>query len=394
MVDATADGAAGVWCVVVAGGSGSRFGGAKQFRRIGGRRVLDLAVDAAREVCAGVVVVLPADALDGPDGDVAAADAVVAGGSTRSGSVRAGLAAVPADAEVVLVHDAARPLASAELFGRVVDAVRSGADAVVPAVAVVDTIRRPGADGATVDRDQLRAVQTPQGFRASALRDAHAGRAEATDDASLVQAAGGQVVLVEGERSNIKLTDPTDLVVAEALVHARLGAVDPGVRIGNGFDVHRFSDATDRPLVLGGVRFDGEGPGLHGHSDADAVAHAVAEALLGAVGLGDLGTHFPDTDDRWRGADSIELLKAVVVLVADAGYRPVNVDCSVVAERPRLAPRRTEMQQVLSDAVGAPVTVKGRRAEGIGGLGRSEGIACFASALVVAAGPDAEPGDL
>lgn len=369
--------------MVVAGGSGRRFGGAKQFHRLSGRRVLDLAVGAAREVSEGVVVVLPADAIDGPEGDVPGADAVVAGGSTRSGSVRAGLAAVPDGAEVVLVHDAARPLASVELFARVVDAVRSGADAVVPAVAVVDTIRRAGPDGEPVDRDQLRAVQTPQGFRADVLRAAHAGGGEATDDASLVQGAGGTVVLVEGERSNIKLTDATDLVVAQALAHARLGAVDPGVRIGNGFDVHRFSEDPDRPLVLGGVRFDGEGPGLHGHSDADAIAHAVSEALLGAAGLGDLGTHFPDTDERWRGADSIELLRAVVALLADAGYRPVNVDCSVVAERPKLAPRREEMQKVLSDAVGAPVTVKGRRAEGIGGLGRAEGIACFASALVV-----------
>ena len=152
-------------------------------------------------------------------------------------------------------------------------------------------------------------------------------------------------------------------------------------RIGNGFDVHRFSDDPTRPLLLGGVRFEGE-PGLDGHSDADVVAHAVAEALLGAAGLGDLGSYFPDTDERWRGADSITLLAEVMRLVVEAGWWPVNVDCSVVAERPKLAPRRTEMQDVLSAVVGAPVTVKGRRAEGIGGLGRAEGIACLASALI------------
>ena len=145
-------------------------------------------------------------------------------------------------------------------------------------------------------------------------------------------------------------------------------------RIGNGFDVHRFSDDVDRPLVLGGVIFDGE-RGLHGHSDADVIAHAVAEALLGAAGLDDLGTRFPDTDDRWRGADSMELLAAVVASVNEAGWTPVNVDCSVIAERPKLAPRRAEVQERLSGVVGAPVTVKGRRAEGIGGLGRAEGIA-------------------
>ncbi len=153
------------------------------------------------------------------------------------------------------------------------------------------------------------------------------------------------------------------------------------IRIGNGFDVHRFSDDRGRRLVLGGVCFDGE-VGLDGHSDADVVAHAVAEALLGAAGLDDLGSHFPDTDERWHGADSLALLAEVVRLVHDEGWDPVNVDCSVIAERPKLAPRRAEMQSRLSDVVGAPVTVKGRRAEGIGGLGRCEGIACLASALV------------
>jgi 2-C-methyl-D-erythritol 2,4-cyclodiphosphate synthase len=153
--------------------------------------------------------------------------------------------------------------------------------------------------------------------------------------------------------------------------------------VGNGFDVHRFSDDPLRRLVLGGVGFQGE-QGLVGHSDADVIAHAVAESLLGAAGLGDLGSHFPDTDERWRGADSLELLREVVAMVAALGWGIANVDCSVVAECPKLAPRRGEMESVLSEAVGAPVTVKGRRAEGIGGLGRAEGIACFASALLVA----------
>jgi len=153
------------------------------------------------------------------------------------------------------------------------------------------------------------------------------------------------------------------------------------LRIGNGFDVHRFSDDPQRVLMLGGVRFEGE-TALHGHSDADVVSHAVGEALLGAAGLGDLGSHFPDTDERWRGADSLLLLEEIVRLIRGEGWVTVNVDCSVIAERPKLAGRRDEMQSVLSAVVGAPVTVKGRRAEGIGGLGRSEGIACLASALL------------
>lgn len=154
------------------------------------------------------------------------------------------------------------------------------------------------------------------------------------------------------------------------------------LRVGNGFDVHRFGDDPGRPLVLGGVRVPGAA-GLVGHSDADVVTHAVAEALLGAAGLGDLGTHFPDTDDRWRGAVSTDLLAHVVGMVRAEGWSVANVDCSVVAERPRLAPHRDAMQQVLSEVVGAPVTVKGRRAEQIGGLGRGEGIACLASALLL-----------
>jgi 2-C-methyl-D-erythritol 2,4-cyclodiphosphate synthase len=155
----------------------------------------------------------------------------------------------------------------------------------------------------------------------------------------------------------------------------------PPLRIGQGYDVHPFSDDPARPLVLGGVTFPG-GPGLAGHSDADAVAHAVTDALLGAAGLGDIGRHFPDTDDRWAGADSIELLRAATADVRAAGWEPQNVDCTVVLEVPKLAPRRAEMEQRLSSAVGAPVTVKGKRAEGLGALGRREGIACLAVALV------------
>jgi 2-C-methyl-D-erythritol 2,4-cyclodiphosphate synthase len=155
------------------------------------------------------------------------------------------------------------------------------------------------------------------------------------------------------------------------------------VRVGHGFDVHRFSVDPQRPLVLGGVRF-ADGGGLSGHSDADAVAHACAEALLGAAGLGDLGQHFPDTDPRWAGADSLALLAEVARMVRGDGWDIGNVDCSVVCEAPKLAPHRAEMERLLSAACAAPVTVKGRRAEGLGALGRAEGVACFAVAVVTA----------
>jgi len=156
------------------------------------------------------------------------------------------------------------------------------------------------------------------------------------------------------------------------------------IRVGQGFDVHAFSDDPARPLVLGGVVFDGV-PGLVGHSDADVIAHSCADALLGAAGLGDLGRHFPDTEPDWAGADSIELLRSVASKVRDAGFEPGNVDCAVVCEVPKLAPRRDEMEERLSAAVGAPVTIKGNRAEGLGALGRAEGIACWAVAVVMSA---------
>ncbi len=204
------------WAVVVAAGSGSRFGGAKQYEPLAGRRVLDWSVDAARSVADGVVLVVPPDAVDEVE---PAVDAVVAGGATRSESVRAGLAAVPADAAVVLVHDAARPLASHALFRAVADAVLAGVDAVVPVVPVVDTIT--DLHGVPVDRDALRAVQTPQGFSAGALRAVHATHPEATDDATLVVAAGGRLRQVHGERWNLKITERDDLLVTETLLEHR-----------------------------------------------------------------------------------------------------------------------------------------------------------------------------
>lgn len=374
-----------IWSIVVAAGSGQRYGAAKQFEPLAGARVVDHSLAVAARHSDGVVVVVPPGE---PVPDALRADVVVEGGATRSESVRRGLAAVPGDATIVLVHDAARPAATDALFRRVIDAVLGGAAVAVPAIEVADTIRHR--DGGVVDRAELLAVQTPQGFDAAALRAAHANGGEATDDASLVEARGGTVVTVAGERTNIKITEPADLVVAAQTLgtSGSPAALPPSalrLRVGNGFDIHRFSDDPDRVLVLGGVMFEGA-RGLHGHSDADVVAHACCEALLGAVGRGDLGSHFPDTDERWRGANSMELLAEVVRIVAADGMVALNIDCSVIAESPKLAPRRHEMEAALSAVVGAPVSVKGRRAEGIGGLGRREGIAAMATALLTGAG--------
>ena len=209
-----------IWTIVVAAGSGSRFGRLKQYEQLGDRRVLDWALETARAVSEGVVLVVPPDAASRREAGV---DAIVPGGATRSQSVRAGLAAVPVEADVVLVHDAARPLAGVALFERVIAAVEKGADAAIPGVPPSNTIKRVDKKGRvaeTLDRSALVEVQTPQGFRAAALRKAHEGEPEATDDAGLIEATGGRVVVVEGDASNLKLTHPHDLDVARALLTA------------------------------------------------------------------------------------------------------------------------------------------------------------------------------
>lgn len=393
--DSTPDFVDFTWTIIVAGGSGLRFGSRKQFADLAGRSVLQRSVDAAATVSAGLVIVVPEDSVDTTNVEAEGVNlVVVAGGSSRAESVRAGLAAVADDARTVLVHDAARPLASPALFRSVVAAVADGAKAVVPGISVADTIRNR--TGGVVDRSELLAVQTPQGFDLATLRQAHAQNGEATDDATLVEALGHEVVVVAGEASNNKVTEPTDLITASHLIRHLAGEPMtetqpsiPSMRVGQGFDIHPYATDPDRQLVLGGVTFDGA-IGLAGHSDADVIAHAITDAILGAAGLGDIGSHFPDTDPALSGADSIELLRSAAASVRAAGYEVQNADCSVVLDAPKLAPKRDEMQQRLSDALGASVTVKGKRSEGVGALGRQEGIACWATALLISTTAHAE----
>ena len=365
-----------VWAIVVAAGSGTRFGGAKQWAQLDGRTLTDLSVSACKSACDGVVLVVPAEATGAVDAD---ADVVTAGGSTRTASVRNGIAAVPDQASVIVVHDAVRPAASAKLFSTVIAEVRGGAAGAVPGLPVTDTLKQVegGIVSRTVDRDGVVTVQTPQAFDAAWLRRAHAEANDATDDAALVERAGGRVVVVEGDPDNIKVTTPPDLD------RMKSGPRLPLLRIGHGFDVHRWA-STPRPLVLGGVTLPGD-RGLEGHSDADVVSHALADAVLGASGLGDLGTHFPDSDPRWAGARSTDLLAHVVELAASSGLVPVSADLTVVAESPRLSTHIPEMSLALGQALGAPVSVKATTSEGLGSLGRGEGIAAWAVTLLAGA---------
>ena len=297
---------------------------------------------------------------------------LVAGGETRRDTVGLCLAAAPRDATHALVHDAARPDCSPALVRRVMAAAeRTGA--ATCGLPVVDTIHEVDAGGAvarTPDRARLWRAQTPQGFAIEALRVAHAVGGPATDDAGLVAAQGTVVEMIEGERANDKLTFPEDLTA---------GA--PPFSVGMGHDVHRL--VPGRPLILGGVRV-AHPLGLAGHSDADALCHALCDATLGAAGLGDIGRHFPDTDPTWAGADSLHLLALCRARAADAGWRIVRGDCLVVAEAPRLAPHLPAMAENLARALELPagaINVKAGTNEGMGHLGRQEGIAAWATVL-------------
>jgi len=264
---------------------------------------------------------------------------------------------------------------------RTIDAaVASGA--AIAAVPAHDTVKRAGADGvitATLPREEIFLAQTPQAFRVDVLRAALAVAGDATDEAALAERAGHPVRVVEGDVRNLKVTTPDDLAIAERL----LGGGGPApVRIGNGYDLHRL--VAGRPLILGGVTIPFD-KGLQGHSDADAVCHAVTDAILGAAGAGDIGRHFPDTDPAWKGANSIELLRRACGIVGAAGYAIVNVDVTVIAQKPKLSPHAPAMQQNLATALGvAPdqISVKGKTNEGVDSMGAGESIAVHAVALL------------
>ena len=313
-------------------------------------------------------------------------------GGARSLSTRNGLLLCEEDPEtVVLVHDGSRCLVTPDLIGRVAEAVHGGADGVVPAIPVSDTIKvaKGGAVSETLDRANLRAVQTPQAFRLGLLRRLHEAPEgyllAATDDASLVEREGGRVEVVKGEKTNIKLTSPEDLVLAKAILGARENARGGApMRIGLGVDAHAFAAPEDgRALVLGGVKIP-SARGLIGHSDADVLTHAVTDALLGAAGLEDIGHYFPDTDERYKDAYSIELLREVRALVG-ASWQVANVDAVVICERPKIRDHREAMCTNLAGALGVElslVTVRGTTTERLGFTGRGEGIAVQAVCLL------------
>ena len=304
------------------------------------------------------------------------------GGATRQESVAHCLAALPEGCRYVLIHDGARCLVD----DATVEAVKASVLACGTGVAstpVTDTVKQAAPDGtvlSTPDRSTLRAVQTPQGFRADWIREAHAWAEEhgflGTDDASLLEAMGRPVRLTEGSRRNLKLTTREDLEMAEALLGGG------SLRVGMGYDVHRL--VSGRPLILCGVTVP-HTLGLDGHSDADVAVHALMDAMLGALALGDIGQHFPDTDERYRGISSMRLLEAVRGLLAERGARVVNLDITIAAQKPKLAPHIPQMRENLAAALSLPmdcVSVKATTTEQLGFEGREEGVSAQAVCLV------------
>lgn len=307
---------------------------------------------------------------------------IIEGGDTRAQSIARVLKDVPPEIDLIAVHDAARPFWPVSRWDELISRAHASGGAIL-ALPVYDTIKRATGSGIeTVDRSDLWAAQTPQVFRADVLLDAYAHAAkegiDATDDADLVRRIGGVVEIVNSTARNFKITTRTDWEHAEALMAYN----DPQSRVGHGYDVHRLG--SDDPLMIGGVKL-AESGGLIGHSDGDVLLHAICDALLGAAALGDIGQHFPPTDPKFKGIDSRELVRATAQILRDHDFIPAQIDATVAAEAPKLAPHIPQMRELIAGDLGIDtesVSVKATTTEGLGFVGRREGIAAYAVALV------------
>jgi 2-C-methyl-D-erythritol 4-phosphate cytidylyltransferase / 2-C-methyl-D-erythritol 2,4-cyclodiphosphate synthase len=393
-----------VAAIIAAGGRGLRMGRAlpKQYLTVGGQTILarSLAAFDRHQQVQELVVVVPPEALDSAEFVKPATSKpvrFVAGGARRQDSVANGVDALSAEAQVVLVHDAARPMVSADLISRTIAAAAS-AGAAIAAVPVHDTVKQVTIDGGvgfiekTLPRETLFLAQTPQGFRRDVL-DAvvKLGReaSDATDEASLAERAGYRVQVVPGDFDNLKITTEADLARVEGLVGGLVGTEvrtesrGSLMRIGLGYDLHVLVEG--RPLILGGVLIPYE-RGLMGHSDADAVSHAVTDAVLGAANIGDIGKLFPDTDQAWKDANSLRLLADAWTRVRAAGFTLGNLDIVVIAQQPKIGPHAEAIRESLArvlDVTPAQISIKGKTNERVDAVGRGEAIAVHAVALLV-----------
>ena len=376
--------------LIVAAGRGTRAGGGlpKQWRTLAGARVIDHTLrlfETAPGIGPVAVVLHPDDMARGAD--LASRGVILASGAAdRAGSVRAGLEALAPHAPArVLIHDAARPCASAALVSAVIEALQTHT-AAAPALAVTDALWT-GAEGevtGTQDRSGLFAAQTPQGFDFAAIRAAHAAHpGGAADDVEVARAAGIAVAIVPGEADNLKITGPADFDRAAGILNARnLKGQPMGIRLGNGFDVHRFGPGDH--VMLCGVAVP-HGRGLQGHSDADVGMHAITDAIYGALAEGDIGRHFPPSDPQWKGAASEIFLRHAADLARAKGWQIANIDCTLICERPKVGPHAGAMQAALAAIMGVDpgaVSVKATTSERLGFTGREEGIAAIAAATL------------
>jgi 2-C-methyl-D-erythritol 4-phosphate cytidylyltransferase/2-C-methyl-D-erythritol 2,4-cyclodiphosphate synthase len=361
---------------ILAAGQGTRFGGDKTEERLGAKRVWEWSYQAfaTHPAIENVFVVAHESKLEAFR---SLGVTTIEGGATRQDSSRN--ATEFADgADILLIHDAARPFVSHTLIDRVLGGIQE-ATAAAPALPVSDTVKemREGRIR-TLDRSHLWAMQTPQGAYRDVLLKAHErSTALMTDEMALVEALGVHPMLVQGESNNFKITTPEDLDRARALVGRES-------RTGMGYDVHAFSDNPDRKLMLGGVEFPGH-PGLEGHSDADVLLHAVTDALLGAAGLGDIGQHFPNTEARWKGEASGTFLRAASEMLKESGWSVVNVDATMIAESPKVMPRQDSIRARIAELIGVTpdrIGIKATTNERLGSIGRGEGIAAFAVATI------------
>lgn len=370
-----------VGAVVLAAGRSERFGRDKLTLDLEGkpvwRRSFEAFLHHPEVDLVGLVV--PQDRLATVSKLAPEAAFVVAGGDSRQKSARRGVEAMPDHVEWVLIHDAARPFVSGDLISRTLAAAARVGGA-CPGLPLSDTVkRRDGDRWSTIERSSLVAVQTPQvGRRADFLRAHAEADVELTDDMALLERIGIPVEIVPGDAANVKLTMPGDLE------RTRRPEASFEIRTGLGYDIHAFSSDLSRRMIVGGVEFE-DRPGLEGHSDADALIHAIVDALLGAAGLGDIGTHYPNTDPRWKNASSVLFLRESGELLRSAGWEISHVDCSVLAERPKIMPRRQEICDSIAQALqldSSRVSVKATTNEKLGAIGRGEGLAAFAVATI------------
>jgi 2-C-methyl-D-erythritol 4-phosphate cytidylyltransferase / 2-C-methyl-D-erythritol 2,4-cyclodiphosphate synthase len=373
--------------IIVAGGRGERVGGElpKQYMPLMGKPVIAWSISAMIGEADEIIVVCAPEheALCRAALEDCAYNAIVHGGATRTASVRAGLAAVGGDAEIILIHDAARPALSGRTVRELKTKIEAGASAVAPAIAVPDALARTDARGrilADVDRSNVLRVQTPQAFRAGVIRAAYAALpddAVMADDLAVVRAQGVEALLIPGDQKLMKITYAEDLDMAERLMQRQTVTC-----VGHGVDAHRFGDGDF--VTLCGVRIP-HTKGLIGHSDADAGWHALVDAILGAIGEGDIGAHFPPSDPKWKGANSETFLRHAVQLAKANGGEIVHVDVTLICERPKIGPHREAMRARTAEALGLPlqrVSVKATTTERMGFLGREEGLAAQATASV------------